>query len=562
MPDLLPCVPDNEAVLSFGYIIVGDESSTLSFGYEIVESTEEYSTLSFGYEITIAGLTSWEPTFTPVGYMTQYMGNFYPYWHAANVKNGGRTQRVMNSLAGFQITQLLTKIRRLRANLFLSTTDLSEPHKVWVAPRPVASIEQDKTINLLSNPSLSRVQPQRLGPWSWSSGFVGSTGDWELKRGLGLYGYHAVRLTAQNGESISLKQSNDLIFREGNIYTATVWYAGMRPERGTPISSRSSGPQLQINTQYSDGSTEIDSVFLEDDTNGAWKRASLSFSPSKDTHNIEVSIVVKDYEGETVVLEVGAVQLEAGRDSSVFTDNVFSSNTLYAIYPRETISEDTGWGTFSYERQKRIRIDDFLSYENLLEQLPDRCTVTTATSEVAVSNNVLDAIIESTGQQFSIGWRIANNLIERYNVDIRQNEIWGYYKIADLYGNGDTDLLFFRPADLGVTSTYEALTVAGEWLYVMVKETYLGKTTRVLKICSPYIRWDDTNHLESFADIYVDDGTGTCTFLGVINGRSDQLLMTVSSVDKVIDLIWDSAARNTDGTLIFRSDLGEATVVG
>lgn len=561
MPDLLPCIPDNEAVLSFGYGIVGEEVSTLNFGHGIVVSTEEYATLSFGYETTVSGLTSWEPTQTPWGYMTQFMGNFYPYWHAANAKVGGRTQRVLNSLAGFPLTQLMTKIRRVRANLFLSTADVSEPNKIWVAPRPVASSEQDQARNLLLNPTFNRVHPQRLGPWGWSSALPGSTGDWELKRGLGLYGYHGVRLTVENGESITLSQDNDLIFRSGNSYTATVWYAGMRPTRSTPIVSRSAGPQLQLATQYSDGTLDVVSVFLDDDTSGAWKKASVTFSPTMDTHNLQVSIVVRDYAGEPVVLEVGGVQLEAGPSSSVFTEHIDNSNALFLVYPTEEITESTRWGDITYDRQERIRFVDDLDYDTLLESLPNRCAVSAATTEVGVSGAVLDATIEPNGQQFSIGWRIANNLIERYNADIRQSEVYGTYKIADLFGNGHTDLLFTRPVDVGVTTTYEAITVAGDWLYVMTKEVYLGKTQRVLKVCSPYIRWEDTNHLESYADIYVNDGTGSCTFLGVVDVKSDKLLMTIGGTDYVIDLIWDIAARNPAGTLIFRSDPGEAIVV-
>lgn len=560
MPDPLPCVPDNEAVLSFGYAVHGEDVSSLSFGYQVTPSTEEYTTLSFGYEVVVEGLTSWEPTETPVGYMTQHLGNQYPYWHAANYKNGGRTQRVLNSLAGFQLTQLLSKVRRHRANLFLGTADVSEPSRIWVAPRPIAQADQPVNVNLLLNPTLNRVYPQRLGPWGWSQAFASSTGTWELRRGAGLYGYYGVRLTAEDGQSITLTQDRDLIFRAGNSYTATVWFAGIRPERDTPI-TKVTGPQLQVSTQYSDGSSEISSVFLNDDTGGAWSRASVTVVPDRDTHNIQVSVVVRDYGGEKVVLDIGGLQLEAGTISSTFSEFIYSTNVLFLVSPSRSITESTDWGDVTYDRQTRIRTDDYLSYEALLEQMPDRCTLTEAVDEIGVSSDVLDAVIEPDNRQFSIGWRIVDNLIERYNADITQSEIWGYYKIADLYGDGGKELRFFRPVDLGVTSTYEALTVAGEWLYVIVKEEYLGKTHRVLKICSPYIRWDDTNHLESFADVYVDDGDGTCTSVANISGRSDQLLITIDSVEYVMDLIWDSAARTNEGIMIFRSDPGDAAVV-
>lgn len=560
MPDLLPCVPSNEAVLSFGYHVEGADTASLSFGYQVGQSSEEYASLTFGYETTIEGITSWEPTETPWGHMTQYMGNYFPYWHAANYKVGGRTQRVLNSLQGFHLTKLMSSIRRLRANLFLSTADVSEPYKVWTCSRPVAFSEQADNYNLLLNPSFSTIYPQRLGPWGWSSALPSATGSWSITRGLGLFGYNAVRLVSQAGESVSLSQDRDLIFRPGSSYTATVWYAGMRPSRAADYVPMS-GARLQISTQYSDGTIEVSSIFLKDATDGAWTRASLTFTPVKDTHNIQVSIVVSDNNGETVDIEVGGVQLEVGDRSSPFSEHRMNTNSLSLVYPVQSVTEATSWGSITYDRQPRVIFKDSYGYEAYKASLPDRATVSDADGEQSVSKNLFDAVIESGGQYFTVGWRISNNLIERYNADIRQEEIWGYYKVADLYGDGSTDLEFFRPADFGVTSTYEALTIAGEWIYVVVKEVYLGKTQRVLKICSPYIRWDDTNHLESYADIYLDDGDGSCTYLGLVDGRTDKLLMTIDGNDKIVDLIWDSAARDSNGMIIFRNDVSDAVVV-
>lgn len=561
MTEALPCVPADEAVFSFSYEIYGDEYSSLSFAYAIDPSDIEFAELNFGYRIGISTLDRWEPTITPRGYMTQVVGNYFPYWHAARRLYGGRTQRVLNSLGGYHLTEIMNKIRRFRANLFLETADLSEPNKVWVVNRPVARGKQDTPVNLLQNPSFSKVMPQRNGPWGWSSSLINATGDWELKRGLGLYGYYGVEMSVTEGESVTLSQSNLLSFRIGNSYTATVWYAGMRPVRSTPITDRTSGPILLITTRHTDGTTSTDSVFLEDDTAGAWKSATITVTPTKNVHEVEVAVVAQPYESEDVVIQVGGLQLERGSVSTVFSSSITNQHMLYLIYPTEEVTESTAWGDITYTRQKRIMIDDYYDYPGLLDLPPDRCTVSNATSEVGVSSAVLDAYVEPDGQQFSVGWRINSNYIERYNADINQNEVWHTLRVADLFGDGSRERYYYVPADVGVTQTYEALTTADKWIYVLVKETYLGKTQRVLKVCSPHMRWDNENYIESIADIYVDDGTGSATFLGKVQGRSDQLLATIGGTDKVIDLIWDSAARNDNGTIILRNDPGSARLV-
>jgi len=557
------CIPENEAVLSFGYEVVGEELSTLSFGFGVVASTEEYASLDLAYEIVPAGGTTWEPTVTPYGYMTQVIGNQYPYWHAGQAKVGGRTQRVINSLGGFHLTELMHKFRKLRANMFLGTVDLSEPHRAWMTPRPVTLRDQEKPRNLLLNPGFSRVIPQRLGPWAWNSGLVSSTGDWNLTRATGLYGYYGFRASVDDGESVTLSQSIGLVLRAGQTYTATVWYAGMRPTRSIPVTGRSSGPSLLVGTQYSNGEVDSTSVFLEDDTGGLWSRASVTFTPLSDTHSVDVSLVVQDYEGESVVMEFGGVQLELGSKSSPFMENTFDEGMLYLLDAKVETTESTAWGDITYYRQQRVRVDDYYDWRTLQELPADRATVTAETVEtIATEQNVLGAVVDVGGRTFGLGWRIASGLIESYNADLRQEEVCATFQIADLYGDGAPVRLYHRPVDLGVTQTYEAMCTSRDWLYVVVTEVYLGKTHRVLKVCAPYSRWDANGYLESVADIYLDDGTGTVLSIGLVEGRSDQLLMQKTGDDYyVVDLLWDSAARTSDGHVIFRKDPGSAILV-
>lgn len=551
------------AQLDFAYDKTGYELGLLDFAYDKNATAYKTASLDFSYWKVSGDLLQWDPTATPVSYMTQIIGNTFPYWHAARRVEGGRTQRVINSLGAFHLEQLFYGIRKHRANLHLSQADVSEPDQVWALDRPVAKPDHKRPINLLLNPAFSYIHPQRLGPWAWSRGFFGATGDFEMRRGRGLYGQNAVRLTADVGEAIALEQGNNLVFREGDQITVTVWYAGMRPDRGNEDIYLHDGPRLLLSVEYADDTVEMHQAYLRDDTGGGWLCETFTVTASKETHEIGVSVVVEPREGEKCVIEVGAVQLEYGAESTPFTEHVSKFGALFLVSPFETVVESTDWGSITYTRQSVTPIEDNISYDDLVDRIPpSRASITPAVDEQGVTYTTLGVRVDDSGRQFTTGWRInGSNLIERYNAMNRQSEVFNTFKVADLFGNGGTEVLYFKPDYLGVTSVFEALTVAGEWLYVIVKETWNGKTMRLLKVCRPIFRWNEIGYLESVSDVYLDDGTGTCESVGLIESRTDRLLLVISGVPKVAQLIWDAGASNGKGMVVLRSDPGEAILV-
>lgn len=549
------------AKLSFSYEIDGYESSSLSFGYAIAASGIEEASLSFSYSIADTSITPYERLQTPIGYMTQVIGNQLPYWHAARRLEGGRSQRVINSLGGFHLTELMNQVRKFRKNQFLSTTDISDPSYLWATPRPVAKGNHETTRNLLFNGSLSYTHPYRLGPWGWCSSFSTDTGSYSVRPGKGLFGYYAVRLVADSDESITLTQTIDFVVRPQKEVTATVWYAGMRPERSPVVTYRGSGPKLQLTLLYNDGTSKTVSKYLYDDTAGSWKKASVTLSAEKEASDVQVAIVVTDYKGDTVTLDIGGVQLETGALSTQWTENFFDKETLYLVSARTSYTESTSWGDITYDRIQRVQIKDIFSWPEMLRDVPpDRASVSLATTEVGVSRETLNAYVDQSGNQFSMGWRIINNQVEVYNADINQSEVWYQADIWDAYADGKRDELLFDPGDLGVTQTLEAITTTEDWVYVIVKETYLGQTYRVLKICSPYLPWENIR-LECIRDIYIDDGTGTCNSIGLVEGRKDMFILDIDSTDYLVELVWDSAAFSNNGIVLLRSNPGSAKLV-
>ena len=505
---------------------------------------------------------TWEPTATPVAYHTQKIGNQLPYWHAGRRVIASRTQRVLNAAAGFHMDTFMSQVRLLRANGHLATADVCEPHMVWVCRRPIAVRSHEDVRNMLQNPGFHRVQPWRLGAWGWGRSLSAGTGEISLRPGRGLFGYYGIRLTAEVGETISLHQR---LVRPMNVhenFLVSCWYAGMRPASSF-AGPQVDGPKILVTLTYVDNTTEDFQEFLNPATDGTWTQASLLITPSKVVHSVDVKAVVEDVDGETAVMEFGGFQMELGTLPTPWTEDLTGARNLYLLYEKDNYTESTDWGDITYDRQTRIAIADNVDYAALsYVTTPSRATVVAADDdEVGVAHTVLGAEVDQAGVQFSVGWRVNSGVIERYNADLSQSEVWYSLGVADLFADGTFDETYRDPADEAVTQVIEAITVARHWLYIVVKETWKGRTNRILKVCNPYVRWKDTGFLESLQDIWLDSGTGTCTGIGLMDERIDKILYTVDGTDYVGTLFWDKAAGTQDGMVVLRSDPGEGVLV-
>jgi len=550
----------NASSLYFEYEITGYEISSLEFDYEIQASTDEIASLDISYEVKRATLTQWEPLETPKSPYTQVIGNQFPHWHAARRRAGSTIQRVLNSAAGHHLQMLSREIHRLRANLFVATTDLSELDQVYVVKDPRDPLHQPVRRNLLRNSSFFLGGLSRLGtPHEWTAGLSASTGDVTLSEEGSLFGTYGVRMAAGVGEVVVLYQRRDLVLPADAPISAAVYYAGMAPEETADPAEAS----LCVTLQYRDGTTRMWRAGLERGTDGEWKRQTLTVTPTQETHSITVAVVVDNrFSLVPLTFEIGAFQLEKGDNLGPWTPSSDDDISYAVVQDRGEISETVNGSALTFSRARRTVVLPAASYEILSrETLPTRLTKAAATTEVGVASSRLGFMVGTDGVRYSTGWRIEDGQVARYNADISQDEVFNLFLIADTYADGlFEETLYSDVEDLGVTQVAEALTVLDGLIYVVVKETYRGRTVRVLKICHPGIRWDDTGHLECLREIKVDTGEGSCTFIGSIDKRPDEFLVTISGVDYKLSLTFDHATLLESGLLAFRSS-HQGTVV-
>jgi hypothetical protein len=534
------------------YEVLGADYSVLDASYEVEEQPYDFATLDGAYQVIRPTIEEWEPTETPVTQWTQIIGNKFPVWHAARRRRGSTIQRIVNSISGYHISAFIDEVSLFRNNRFLPTVDLSELDTIYSVMAPSRRSPPLRN-NLLVNSDFSIPGLARLGTaWTWNDGLRGSTGRVSLTQNASLFGTYGSRLTAVVGNTTHVKQTRDLQLQPGTSVTASVYYAGMLPALAALIEEA----YLSIQVQYSDGTIETWRKALKRGTDGGWDFKYLTAEMSRETHTVTVLIGLDNRFGDyDLYLDVGAVKLELGDKASPWSASEEDEQAYSVVQDKTTIEETVGENDLSYDRVPRVKLFTVDNFEFLdRDSLPRRMSISEAEDEVAINKNRVGIRVDKDGSRFSIGWRVDDDLVVSYNADIALDEVYDEYRVADFYADHRYDeKLYLNVEDLGVDQTVEVLTVHRGLIWVVVKEEYLDRTVRVLKVCSPGLRWDETNHLESLREIPIDDGDGSCTFVGFVENSSDRILFTIDDVNYVGTLEYDDSVMTLDGLLLTRT---------
>lgn len=529
------------------YEVSGVEYATLDAEYEIQANDIEFAVLDAVYSVAQTEPTMWEPTITPVSDWTQAIGNKYPTWHAARRRRGSNIQRLINSFSGYHLEQIANLMARVRMDNFLPTADTSSMSHVFSAPAPSvnsASVRKNILVNSdFATPGLTRLRT----PYAWTDCQT-STGEITRTKALPLIGHASVKLKAEPEELVTFFQSLPLQSLPDTSFVCSAWYSGLSATQDFGIDDL----YCFAAVTYSDGTVETFRKRLDSLGDGEWKVIRIPVTLAREAYRFKVGIVADNRFGtEDLALVVSAFQLEPGTSGSSWCPAPSDPASLQVVDDKTT-AEEEGVTLSVYPKEKLFRIEG--QAELAENALPLSMEVSAATDESAVSKNRLGVSIDKDGSRFSIGWRIEAGQVRAYNADLGLTENFGIYSVADVHYPFKIDEpWYYSIEDLGVTQVCEALTVFNDLIWIVALETYRGQTYRVLKICSPGTRWDDTNHLECLREINVGISTGDCTFVGQIDGRSDQLLLTIDDEDYVADLLFNDFFTTAEGVVITRT---------
>lgn len=551
--------------LSLSYRYGQSAQSTLPVQYRYGQKTAETNTLDVVHRVgTDAESLRWGRQAGFWAWSTSEIAGYFPRWHMARHSVGGRTQQLINTW-GMGMDQVKQEFARFRKNLFLSTAETEQPDRFGHGDVMDFTSRQRVRKNLLLNPSFAyRGLARRNRPIYWSSYGAGSTGTATLVRTPTFIGTHALRLHTATGERVHVSQERVLPIPVGTPLTASAWY--LVPSSTDYLTSDTHRAGMYLLVIYADGTATLSRAAFDLGTDGVWKRAHVSLANTKEIFAVRVGFVIENDTAANIRVYLGATQLEASSSPTTWMDNpelflpyltealVLPHFDAYLQEDSVTVQEEVNTGdSVSFTSAKRRTLFPVRTYHQLWEDaVPTFATTSAAPATVptAVQRRSLGWYQTVEGERFTTGWRIANNKIEQYNLEI-PTEVAATFDVAEFWlddrGTDDVGVLS-STEDSSFSRTLEDLCVFRNRLWLVCKETENGVTHRVLKVLNPHSRYPllaveeegiENVHLECIGDVDLGFTTGTVDFVAPTEADPDQFLIRVAGTYYTVDLEYD-----------------------
>lgn len=127
---------------------------------------------------------------------------------------------------------------------------------------------------------------------------------------------------------------------------------------------------------------------------------------------------------------------------------------------------------------------------------------------------------------FDTSWKIEQGKIREKSFGLSEYDIYAEYDIRDL--TIGEEVLYGTYNDSSATIEPQLITVHDNYLFILVKETYLNETKYVIKICNAKEPASTNKYLESFADFLIEIPTTGKVFIGQL----DENLTTLAFSEK------------------------------
>ena len=198
--------------------------------------------------------------------------------------------------------------------------------------------------------------------------------------------------------------------------------------------------------------------------------------------------------------------------------------------------------------------------------IPTRAEQVTAPNDSmeATTNNTFGKLVGFFKDTTTLNWKASSNKIAVYDAN-NSNEVFKHFNIRDIrwfeesgYGTADTDALKISP---------KALTVNGNYLYVISNEQYKSNNGLILKIIKAKLPPNNADYLESINDIYLETdilpGTGEeVTSVASSETYSNILILTTNFNRKIyIKLYFDYYFINASNRNIYTLEDYENSVI-
>jgi len=447
------------------------------YSYDLLQLTTADTTFSYSY-----GSSAYSEIFAQQeGYKspsTQEILNNLPQWMKLRQAGSSNGWKLTNSW-GMGLENVLENVKTKLFDINLATADTKYfSYLSYVDIDSKALLESKQNKNLLFNSSFSlRDVARSLLPAGWTSYNSGPSAFLDYRKSI----VSPVSISSPTGR---IKVGQEVLLDNVSIKDATASIY-------VNCDSSSVDIRLHIAVEKIDG-TSISFTAKTSNRSQEWVRLVLPFDVSSQVYRISYSVIT-NCNGP---VSICAPQLEIGSvtswSSSIFdfipylnSRNVF--NTVYAV------PED--------RNGRKIPIFNINSERDFLDiGIPTRIEKVTIPSKAIVFNQD-----KEFGRKVDVLGEITNTEFDTLDGKIKERSLGP--SVWDFFGSYDIrDLRYFEELQYGtvedssVKITPLAAAVRKDYLFVVCKEEYQGKTKRVLKIVRPRTPPNGQTYLESFTD--------------------------------------------------------------
>lgn len=203
-------------------------------------------------------------------------------------------------------------------------------------------------------------------------------------------------------------------------------------------------------------------------------------------------------------------------------------DTLPYLDASNYFSQVCAIGNVGYDT-KKIPIHPVLSQDEFLNiDIPTRIEKITAIHKdlEPFVTNLQGRKVSFFNEVFDTTWKVEEGKIKEKSFGPSEFDVYAQYNIRDL--TIGEEVTYGTYNDTNVSIVPQLITVRNTKLFILTKETYLGKTTYVLKICNAREPASRSGYLESFVDFPIEIPTPGKVFIGQL----DENLTTLAFSEK------------------------------
>jgi hypothetical protein len=492
-----------------GELFTGHVSDGVEVLYTYVKSTPVFNTLDVGYQYedtandanTTGVVTNGHSPFT------QKIANNFPQWMDLRKDQNSVGQALIKAWAP-NLESVEKSFTEYRKDQFLTRANLYDNITYGYSGLSFKGLNVYTPIfnNMLYNSSFSILGPKRyVKPDGWGV-YRDNIKAVSFDEKNAIFGTRCLVLDGQYGKA-EIKQSNEFTIIAGSA-TFSIYVKTDDTELSTAKYYEPSEAGIFFMLEYIDGSISSFGAGFPKNTKSNWARVAATGTIEKELHKYHV-VIVNRVSGKFLV---DLPQLENAKSPSSWTPSIIDTPVyanggrtvagVQAIYDNSVAEKSSG----SAKKIEVLPLRTEDEFRNI--KVPTRIEKFTPKEH---SNPLLNLKYGRKVNYFEevlpLMWKVnESKLVE---LSITTADVYSSHLPADMIKTENMDIVLDMSAINSADILVKAVTIVGNYFYVITYETYGGQGGYYLKIVEPIKKDATDTHLPSIGDIKLDLDLGS-----------------------------------------------------